>query len=325
MPGKVFNLTKGVLSFNGRKGNVIPKDGDYTADQVGAANKEFSNISDYQKAIKNLGCLVRPNLLINGRFKVWQEYPNGYTGVPSNKYVVDGFKILSSNGSIQSSFAKYSNDGGIINQSGPNCRIKQFIENQESYNGKTLTLSALKNENSFYTVTIDVNEWTQDTDIIFAFGNSEISWANSGDIIHAVKLEEGKNQTLCYNENGKWKILPQPDDDYQLQLKKCQYYFMPISGMYSGGTSSDSSSRVITYIPCGLMRTLPSVANMNNSLNAYLIGQEVPSGIKYIGNYAKEVIERGNGYVLAWTTNTTLGIQIAGRIGIDSGYFDARL
>lgn len=37
MPGKVFNPIKGVFSFNGRKGLVIPQIGDYTAAMVGAA------------------------------------------------------------------------------------------------------------------------------------------------------------------------------------------------------------------------------------------------------------------------------------------------
>lgn len=36
MPGKAFNLTKGVFSFNGRTGSVMPKKGDYTAADVGA-------------------------------------------------------------------------------------------------------------------------------------------------------------------------------------------------------------------------------------------------------------------------------------------------
>lgn len=36
MSGKAFNLTKGVLSFNGRTGSVLPKPGDFTAEDVGA-------------------------------------------------------------------------------------------------------------------------------------------------------------------------------------------------------------------------------------------------------------------------------------------------
>lgn len=41
MPGKVFNPIKGVFSFNGRKGLVIPQTGDYTAEMVGAAPEGF--------------------------------------------------------------------------------------------------------------------------------------------------------------------------------------------------------------------------------------------------------------------------------------------
>lgn len=41
MEGKAFNLLKGVFSFNGRKGDVTPQTGDYTAAMVGAAPSGF--------------------------------------------------------------------------------------------------------------------------------------------------------------------------------------------------------------------------------------------------------------------------------------------
>lgn len=58
----------GVLTFNGRTGNVTTEQGDYTPDQVGAADKTLSNLTDYQKAIYNIGAMPLNNLVDNGYF-----------------------------------------------------------------------------------------------------------------------------------------------------------------------------------------------------------------------------------------------------------------
>lgn len=46
MASKAFNLSKGVFSFNGRKGIVTPQTGDYTAEMVGAI-KDYSSLKLY--------------------------------------------------------------------------------------------------------------------------------------------------------------------------------------------------------------------------------------------------------------------------------------
>lgn len=43
MAGKSFNLAKGVFSFNGRKGNIIPDPNDYTPEMIGAAKAPLSS------------------------------------------------------------------------------------------------------------------------------------------------------------------------------------------------------------------------------------------------------------------------------------------
>lgn len=63
----------GVISFNGRSGTVLPLEGDYNADKVGAANKELSNLDSPQSALASLGGRPRANLAINGCFDVWQK------------------------------------------------------------------------------------------------------------------------------------------------------------------------------------------------------------------------------------------------------------
>lgn len=57
----------GVLTFNGRTGNVTSEQGDYTPDQVGAADKTLSNLTDYQRALRNIGGRPNRNLIINHR------------------------------------------------------------------------------------------------------------------------------------------------------------------------------------------------------------------------------------------------------------------
>ena len=86
--------------------------------------------------------------------------------------------------------------------------------------------------------------------------------------ISDIKLEEGPNQTLAYQDStGAWHRLPQPEDgDYVGQLLKCQRYLqlwqfdntyetIPCSGVT--GTTTQSV-RVSIPLPVPL-RTAPSV------------------------------------------------------------------
>ena len=60
MSGKAFNLSKGVFSFNGRKGNVLPKSGDYTAEMVGAlsSNSTGDNIPVSQSDVTSISAAL---------------------------------------------------------------------------------------------------------------------------------------------------------------------------------------------------------------------------------------------------------------------------
>lgn len=99
MSGKAFNMTKGVLSFNGRTGAVVPKSGDYTAADVGAAPEiEDSN---------NPGCYYRMNNgvqeWVNPPMKIGTEYrtTERYNGKPV-------YVKLFSTGVVPSSAGVYS-------------------------------------------------------------------------------------------------------------------------------------------------------------------------------------------------------------------------
>lgn len=168
---------------------------------------------------------VNPNLLDNWHFQIWQRYSNGsYSGVPNGSYISDRWIITSSNGAITSNLTKATPYGGLKNASGPNCRITQRLENVEQYNGRTLTLSVLKN-NGLHTTTKVPNGWTDATDVFAAF-SAAVAWLNSGESILAAKLELGSQQTLAHLENGNWVLNEIPD--YGEQLRKCQRYYYQV-------------------------------------------------------------------------------------------------
>lgn len=164
---------------------------------------------------------VNPNLLDNWHFQIWQRYSNGsYSGVPNGSYVADRWIITSSDGAVSSNLTRATAYGGIKNASGPNCRITQRLENAAQYNGKTLTLTVLKNT-GLYAATKVVSSWTDTTDI-FAVFSSETAWLNSGETILAAKLELGSTQTLAHLENGDWVLNEIPK--YEDILSNCQRY-----------------------------------------------------------------------------------------------------
>jgi len=147
------------------------------------------------------------NLLGNSDFSIWQRYSSGiYTGVPINTCIVDGFKILSSNGNILNTI-KRIDGGGIYNEAGPNCRVKYFMEGASKLNGNTITLSTLeKNPQGVIllnTATFVAQEFDDNTDL-FSATSALVVWVRSGSSILRAKLELGTEQTRCPTVLG-WK------------------------------------------------------------------------------------------------------------------------
>lgn len=177
------------------------------------------------EALTASGGGVNPNLLDNPLFQVWQRYSDGsYTGVPNKAYIADRWFILSSNGGEKNKITKVS-PYGIKNESGPNCRFFQRLENAAQYNGMTLTLSVLKNDSHLFTSTLVASGWSDTTDIFGFFvngGEGAIAWLNAGETILAAKLELGSAQTLAHKEGDKWVLNEIPD--FGEQLRRCQRY-----------------------------------------------------------------------------------------------------
>lgn len=71
----------------------------------------------------------------------------------------------------------------------------------------------------------------QDGKELYLFKNSQ--GENDYIKIKAIKIEQGKNQSLAYADENNIYLLPQPDSDYATQLAKCQRYLYKIAGHYS--------------------------------------------------------------------------------------------
>ena len=240
---------------------------DSTAQQIDDAVAVLGAASTPQAALANLGAGVRPNLLINGGLRVWQQFPDGYTGVPDKIYIPDRFKIQSTNGARQSNIVKANDYGGIYNQSGPSLVIRYYMENAEAMNGKTLTLSVLRQPSggpiTIVSNTITASGWSKSTDIFDQFG-SLLFAVLAGEKDFYYKLEEGEGQTLGYQDStGVWHQFPQPDDDYQPQLAKCKYFFNRynyVQGTLMGLGFANSATELGLVFKIQPMRTNPSIS-----------------------------------------------------------------
>lgn len=216
-----------------------------------------------EQAQHNIGTTwpCNPNLLDNYCFQIWQRYSNGsYSGVPNGSYVPDRWLLTSSNGDIISNLTKATPYGGIKNASGPNCRITQRLENAAQYNGRTLTLSMLKNT-GLHTSTKVVSGWADTTDIFAGF-SSATAWLNAGETILAAKLELGSTQTLAHREGDKWVLNEVPE--YGGQLARCLRHDYIIGSNTDAcpicvGTAYSSDSVIAVVDLPEVMRTNPAV------------------------------------------------------------------
>jgi len=119
------------------------------------------------------------------------------------------------------------NVGGILNESGPNCRLQYHREDAAKLNGQTITLSALvrksTGEVALRTFTTVAKNFSAATDLFVA--NNFLFWLYTGEVIIRVKLEVGKYQTLAYQDaDGQWNLID-PLPNPALEMLKCQRYY----------------------------------------------------------------------------------------------------
>lgn len=282
MPGKVFNLTKGVLSFNGRKGNVIPKDGDYTADQVGAANKGLSNLTNYQRALHNIGGRPNQNLWDNGYF-VGGGSQIGYGNLPINQKGKQKYDQANANCIDR----HYKSSNTVVELLGDCLKISLYAsENLNRFAhkfssqliaGKTYTVSALVKNVSVETnifLQEDGGDYTTPAQgVINSAGIFSITFTctksayyqaifsnnqeeNAELSIVAAKLEEGPFQTLGWEDESGVHLFETPN--YGEALSQCQPYILKLSANSAIGYS-ESNITAFLFVPIPVsMRTTPA-------------------------------------------------------------------
>lgn len=224
---KVAGGKTGVLTFNGRAGVVTPKEGDYSAEMVGARpNTWMPNIAEVGG--------VNPNLLDNWYFAnpVNQRGLTIYeAGQKAHVYTIDRwwldtwYRILTIvTGGISLSV---SVDGG--------CSLCQLVEGLEQLDGMTVTLSVMVNGTvRSKTGVLERGSFSVGSG---SEGNVGLSWSadfncynvymytsNPDNVFQAIKLELGSTQTLAHQDtDGNWVLNEIPD--YGEELQKCRRYY----------------------------------------------------------------------------------------------------
>nr|DAV15258.1 MAG TPA: hypothetical protein [Caudoviricetes sp.] len=202
------------------------------------AQKAQARVNIDAASTNELNAIPKPNLFINPLFQIWQLYPSGWSGVPVNRYVCDGWRVLSSNGDKQNSFRPASPYGLKNLAGGPACTISQFLENAAQFNGLQMTCSVLKintdGTQSFVTATKTASGWTETTDILAFFGTShQWRWVDPGETFIGAKLEVGTRQTFVYKQaDGTYTLNNIPPVAEQLAI--CNKYD-PKTGKLLGG------------------------------------------------------------------------------------------
>lgn len=238
---------------------------------------ELANLTNYQRALHNLGAAVQENELDNayfvgggtgwGSFPVNQRGQAEYSGVAP---LFDRWKNSFGDGGA----ITLTQNGVTFTGANPYLTIRQVLKRALPI-GETYSLSILLHDKSFYTQVITVptkNEYSQPVLI----GNSMLRLFGpdlfelivfNGDTIPEVvliKLEPGKTQTAAYQKaDGTWARLPQ-NLDYQQELAKCQVYQIELNPYKFQNPTVGTVTRGPSNWYCAIalpatMRTIPTL------------------------------------------------------------------
>lgn len=293
------------------------------------ANPQLSNLSNNQQALYNIGAGVRPNLLDNwyfagggttGAFPINQRGQTSYA--VNGEYSIDRWRMENYQSvltlTLQSDCIRLQKTS-----TGFNPGVYQILSNQDLI-GKTATISVIYRGTGLSNVKIsppglangyifqDSAEWTLTSStytiaagdvgtisnqVFVGFQIMEATQTSDYLEVLAIKLELGENQTLAYQDaNGNWNLLPQPEQDYVIQLLKCQRYLnvLQANNTYStfGNGLFVNNNTAHIFIPLSIpLRTLPTIsysgtfglvlgAGSNLSVSNILIDQYSSNGIR---------------------------------------------
>lgn len=252
---------------------------------AGRADLTLSNLSNRQKALRNIGGRPNRNLLDNryfvgggsqqggGQFPINQRGQTSYS--ESFSSIFDRWKCGRS-GSVITLTPDYL----VLNNLGDLFQITQNVDQ-----GETVTASILTTDGLFSgTVTIPVansenigiNAYQGNgitiTVLGLADGNVQFSiLTDSEKNLIAAKLELGPTQTLAYqDEEGNWQLFETPD--YAEELARCQRYLLVLPGFNTlfsnigvGSFFSETEAEITIPTPT-TMRIMPTCAATGNWL-----------------------------------------------------------
>lgn len=267
--------------------NPVQSGGVYTA-LAGKADTTLSNLSNYQKALHNIGGRPNRNLLDNaylkgggsqqggGQFPVNQR---GFMSVNSAQQpLVDRwrtYRYVSGTATVVENGITLTGNldfGETLERNRlpdkPNIPVTisalfsdgtlvsktQILANNQS--GESIVTAINSTDNLIF-----IRGWNSpETDLFFFQMNSGNSVT-----VAAAKLELGSTQTLAHqDEDGNWQLFETPD--YGEELAKCQRYYLPVDncGRFAGcfgGTANDLQVFVPTPVT---MRKNPSVQGITS-------------------------------------------------------------
>ena len=312
--------------------NPVQSGGVYTA-LAGKADLTLSNLSNRQKALRNIGGRPNRNLLDNwyfvgggsqqggGQFPINQRGQTSYTG---NAYSIDRLYLRGATNTVE-----LASDGITINSAGTEyCAIIQAIENgKQNLAGKTVTLSILVDQNtltgSSYILIADASDsgnaggssanqygtksltgtglFSTTVTLPENFNQNMVNAVfhcntSPGNIkIRAMKLELGPTQTLAYqDEDGNWQLFETPD--YGEELAKCQRYLRILRGStaFFAGGFIESASMAALFAPISVdMRIANPTITLNGTVYIWTPGKIAGSAMQSTEFYSSPTV---NGY-----------------------------
>lgn len=322
------------------------------------ANPQLSNLSNNQQALYNIGAGTRLNLLDNwcfiggggrGQLPINQRGENFYTA--DGAYTIDRWKLVSPSQSLTLSVQSSGINLHKTLQRG-DTGFYQVLGNQDNV-GKTVTVSILYSGTGLSDVSLDSpglangNIFQDSTTMTLTSATYELGTGSVGTIsnsayvgiklgssmstfntltIYAIKLEIGETQTLAYQDlAGGWNLLSQPENDYLVQLLKCQQYYIQYktSGTAVIGNAQGVNSTIaVAALPLPTqMRIIPSIEAENDTVilrsglsdieatltNVY----NMQNNTLYLEFTASNSLEPGKYYIIRLTDSTGIGIALS--------------
>lgn len=292
---------------------------------------ELANLTDYPRALYNLGAAPGVNLLDN-----WYFVGGGGPGqLPVNQRgqthydvtggcTIDRWTLTGTGGSMD-----VQDEGVLLTSPGQYATYfthKIPSEIVSNLAGKQICLSALWGDDTGYGGSLNIyfdDKWSDYVEITANDLNSRVLtvpdgvksiYVNFGSNgagtckIKAVKLELGSKQTLAHQESGQWVLNEIPN--YGEQLARCQRYLfsahdpiVPYACIGSGYIANDGTTAVIIIPLPVTLRTVPSIivkGEIRIDMANGSIGFMTAKGVYNIG--------RGCTAIYGTVTNGTAGV-----------------